>query len=93
MVDFEGLNGVADEPDPLSVQLREKFREALKGKLKTRECEGCPLFSKEVIDFLIDQLVDAIHRMDKASQTMEDFIKLFNELEIALFKEKMRGSD
>ena len=93
MVDFEGLNGVADEPDPLSVELRKKFREALKGKLKTRECEGCPLFSKEVIDFLMDQLVDAINRMDKASQIMEDFIVMFKEIEEALFKEKMRGPE
>ena len=93
MIDFEGLNGISDEPDPLTVELRKKFREALKGKFKTRECEGCPLFSKEVIDFLMDQLVDAINRMDKASQTMENFIEVFKELEIALFKEKMRGPE
>ena len=93
MVDFEGLNGISEEPDPLSVELRKKFREALKGKLKTRECEGCPLFTKEVVDFLIDQLVDASHRMDKASQTMENFIEVFKEIELSLFKAKMRGPD
>jgi len=88
---FKGVSN--EDKDELSEELKKKFQEALKGKLKTRECEGCPLFSKAVIDFLIDQLVEAINRMDKASQTMEEFIALFCEIEESEFKARMRGGD
>jgi len=86
------FNGVSDdEESELSEELKNKFHEALKGKLKTRECESCPLFSKEIIDFLIDQIVEANHRIDKASQTMEEFITLFKDIEESEMKARMRG--
>lgn len=77
----------------------EKFRREVYGLMKkalndpeTSSCPSCVFYVQgRVIEFLMSMFTEAVHRIDVSAQVMEDFITLFNELEIALFKEKMRG--
>lgn len=70
-------------PPNLSEDLKKKFHEALKGRLDSRSCQDCPSARGfvQVMDFVIDQLVCSAERMDSASQTMEKFISIFEQLE------------
>jgi len=77
----------------------EKFRKEVYGLMKealenpeTSSCQMCVFYTQgRVIEFMMSMFTEAVHRIDISAQIMEDFINLFNELEIALFKEKMRG--
>jgi len=42
------------------------------------------------MDFVIDQLIDSAMRMDRASQTMEKFIFIFEQLEEKEMKARFR---
>ena len=70
-------------PPNISEELKKKFHEALKGKLDIRTCLNCPSARGfvQTMDFVIDQLIDSAMRMDRASQTMEKFISIFEQLE------------
>ena len=74
---------------------REKFFGLMKETLETPEtvsCQDCVFYTQgRVIEFMMSMFTEAVKRIDVSAQIMEDFITLFNELEIALFKEKMRG--
>ncbi len=82
-------------PPHLSEELKKKFREALKGKLAVHECSTCPQSRAfvPVMEFMIGMLADASERMDIASQRMEEYIELFNQLEEKLMKDRMLGDD
>ena len=85
-----------DEAGPeLSEELKKKFHEALKGKLATPTCRDCIKSQNfiQVIEFLIPMYSEAIERIDRASQTMEEFISVFKELEERLMKARMLGDD
>lgn len=74
-----------------SSDFSERFNE-LKSELNKNYCEGCPFRRQgDVIDLLIELFTESINALDKSAQTMEDHIALFNEIEEALFKEKMKG--
>lgn len=84
-----------EEVSKLSEAMKEKFRKALDGKLKTpvcRDCVGSRGFV-QVMEFVIDMMTDATERMDVASQRMEDFIEVFNQLEEREMKARMTGVD
>ena len=72
-----------DTPPNISEELKKKFHEALKGKRDIRTCRDCPSARGfvQTMDFVIDQLIDSAMRMDRASQTMEKFISIFEQLE------------
>ena len=82
-----------EERRAFSEDLKKKFHEAMKGKLDLRTCRDCPSARGfvQTVEFLIDMLVDANIRIDKASQTMENFIALFYEIEEREFKGRMEG--
>ena len=84
-----------ESPPNLSDELKEKFHKALEGKLDLRTCRDCvgARGFVQVMDFVIEQLTDAASRMDVASQRMEDFIEVFNQLEERLMKARMLGDD
>ena len=84
-----------DDGPHLSEDLKKKFREALKGKLAIHECATCPQSRSfvPVVEFLIEMITEAAGRMDIASQRMEDFIDVFNQLEERLMKARMLGDD
>ncbi len=84
-----------DEGPELSEELKKKFHEALKGKLAVHECSICPQSRAfvSVMEFTIGMLADASERMDIASQRMEEYIELFNQLEEQLMKARMLGDD
>ena len=67
----------------LSDDLKKRFHEALKGRLDSRSCLDCPSARGfvQTMDFVIEMLTDAANRMDVASQRMEEFIQVFNQLE------------
>ena len=74
----------SDGPEPnISDELKKKFHEALKGRLDSRSCLDCPSARGfvQTMDFVIDMLTNATERMDIASQRMEEFIQVFNQLE------------
>jgi hypothetical protein len=83
------------EPVEVSDELKRKFALALKGTLKTPNCRDCVRSGGfvSVVEFLIDLWGIAIERIDVASQTMEDFIEIFKELEIREMKARMLGED
>ena len=70
-------------PVKISEKLKKRFHEALKGRLAVLECATCPQSRSfvPVVEFLIGMITDATGRMDIASQRMEDFIELFEQLE------------
>ena len=70
-------------PPNISEELKAKFRKALEGKLELPRCRDCVKSRNfvQVIEFLIPMYREAIERMDRASQTMEEFISVFNQLE------------
>lgn len=69
----------------------ERFKE-LKSELNETYCETCPFRRQgDVIDLLIELFTASLDAIDKSAQIMEDHIKLFREIEEALFKERMRG--
>ena len=72
-----------DTPPNISEELKKKFKEALKGRLENRTCQDCPGARGfvQVVEFLIDNHIEAIMRIDKAAQIMEDFIQVFKQLE------------
>lgn len=71
----------------------ERFHILKKG-LNETYCETCPFKRQgDVIDLLIELFTASLDEIDKSSQIMEDHIRLFREIEEALFKEKMRGGD
>ena len=82
-------------PSEISAELKKKFHEALKGKLAIPNCRDCPQSRGfvQVIEFLIPIITDANERIDRASQTMEKFIDLFEQLEESLMKARMLGDD
>lgn len=84
-----------DDGPHLSEELKKKFQEALKGKLDPKTCRDCASSRGfvQVVEFLIEQFTEAIVRMDRASQTMEDYIAVFNQLEERLMKARMLGED
>ena len=79
----------------ISKELKEKFAKALKGRLKTRTCRDCPqaLGFVQVVEFLIDGHLEAVARIDRAAQTMEEFIEIFRELELKEVKARMSQED
>jgi hypothetical protein len=87
---YRGLSG----PE-LTEEQKRAFREALNSRLNTPNCAECPGARGfvQVIEFLIDHWAEAVDRMDKASQTMEAFLKLFGELEENLTKMRMTGGE
>ena len=76
---------------------RKEFYGLMKEALDTPETSSCPMCvfytQGRVIEFMLSMFIEAVKRIDVAAQTMEDFIKVFKEIEISLFKEKMRGPD
>ena len=85
-----------DEISPnLSDELKKKFQEALKGKLAIHECATCPQSRSfvPVVEFLIEMITEAVGRMDIASQRMEEYISVFNQLEERLMKARMLGDE
>ena len=46
-----------------------------------------------MVEFLIEQFTESIMRIDRASQTMEEYISIFNQLEENLMKAQMLGDD
>ena len=86
-------NHYTDEGPELSEELKKKFHEALKGKLNPQTCLDCASSRGfvQVVEFLIEQFTEAIMRIDRASQTMEEYIEVFNQLEERLMKARMRG--
>jgi len=76
----------------LSKELKEKFAKALKGRLDLPNCRDCIRAQGfvQVVHFLIDGQIEAVSRIDRAAQVMEDFIELFKSLEIRAMKERMR---
>jgi hypothetical protein len=76
-------------------ELKEKWKRALDHKLALPHCGDCVRSRNfvQVVEFLIDNFTIAVIRMDQASQTMEDFIELFKEIEISEMKARMRGED
>jgi hypothetical protein len=84
-----------DTPPKITEEQRERFQKALKGQLSTRTCRDCPQSHGfvQVVEFLIDNWIEAVDRVDRASQTMEEFIALFKELEIREMKNRMLGED
>ena len=91
-----GFKGIADADGPqISEELKKKFQEALKGRLAVPECATCPKARSfvPVVEFLIDTITDVTNRMDTASQRMEEFIEMFNQLEERAMKDRMLGED
>lgn len=84
-----------ESPPNLSDELKRKFHEALKGKLEPQTCRDCASSRGfvQVVEFMIDMMTDATMRMDIASQRMEEFIEVFNQLEEKEMKARMRGED
>lgn len=82
-------------PPNLSDELKKKFKEALKGRLDPQTCRDCGSSRGfvQVVEFLIEQFTEAIIRMDRASQTMEEYIEVFNQLEERLMKARMLEDD
>ena len=82
-------------PPNLSDELKEKFAKALEGKLELPRCRDCVKSQNfvQVIQFLIPMYAEAIERIDRASQTMEEYIEVFNQLEERLMKARMLGED
>ncbi len=80
-----------DEGPELSDELKKKFREALNQPLKGPHCSEGPGSRGfvAVVDFMIEMMTDATGRMDVASQRMEDYIDVFNQLEERLMKARM----
>lgn len=76
-------NHYTDEGPELSEELKEKFKKALEGKLDLPKCRDCVKSQNfvQVIEFLIPMYSEAIERIDRASQIMEEFISVFNQLE------------
>ena len=92
----KGFGGIADVDGPqLSEELKKKFQEALKGRLDPQTCRDCASSRGfvQVVEFLIEQFTEAIMRIDRASQTMEEYIAVFNQLEERLMKARMLGDD
>ena len=83
------------EVSKLSEELKAKFAKALEGKLELPRCRDCVKSQNfvQVIQFLIPMYSEAIERIDRASQTMEEFIEVFNQLEERLMKARMLGDD
>ena len=82
-------------PPNLSDELKEKFQKALKGKLAIHECATCPQSRSfvPVVEFLIEMITETAGRMDIASQRMEEYIDVFNQLEERLMKARMTGDE
>lgn len=79
----------------ISSELKKKFALALKGRLKIPNCRDCPSARGfvQVVEFLIDGHIEAVERMDRAAQIMEEFIEVFRELELREMKARMGGDD
>lgn len=90
---FEGVKD--EEVSILSDELKAKFNLALKGRLKTPTCRDCVSAQGfvQVVEFLIDGHLEAVTRMDRACQVMEDFIEVFTQLEERAMKLRMLGED
>ncbi len=82
-------------PLNLSEELKKKLKEALEGRLDPQTCRDCASSRGfvQVVEFLIEQFTEAIIRMDRASQTMEEYIEVFNQLEERLMKARMLGDE
>ena len=87
--------GYNEEGPAISEELKKKFNLALKGRLKTPTCRDCPQARGfvQVVEFLIDGHIEAVSRMDRAAQVMEEFIEVFRELELKEMKARMNGED
>lgn len=85
-----------DKTGPLiSEELKAKFKKALEGRLELPNCRDCIRAQGfvQVVHFLIDGHLEAVSRMDRAAQVMEEFIELFRELEVRAMKERMNGEE
>ena len=84
-----------DEGPELSEELKAKFKLALEGKRELPKCQDCVKSQNfvQVINFLIPLFTEAIERMDRASQTMDEYIAVFEQLEERLMKARMLGDD
>lgn len=90
------MSPFTDDTDPLiSEELKAKFAKALKGRLDLPNCRDCIKAQGfvQVVHFLIDGHLEAVRRIDRAAQIMEDFIEVFRELEIMEMKARMKGDD
>ncbi len=74
----------------LSEELKAKFKLALEGKLELPHCRDCIKSQNfvQVIEFLIPFITGATERIDRASQTMERFIEIFDQLEEKAMKDR-----
>ena len=90
---MRGPRDLNREGPELSEELKKKFHEALKGKLAIPNCRDCPQARGfvQVVEFLIDGHIEAVERMDKAAQIMEDFIGVFRQLEEKDFMKRFVG--
>ena len=88
-----------DEGPELSEELKAKFKLALEGKLGLPHCRDCIKSQNfvQVVEFLIPFIVEANERLDRASQTMERFIAICEQLDEkdmkARFSELEPGGD
>lgn len=84
-----------ETPPNISEELKAKFRKALEGQLELPRCRDCIKSQNfvQVIEFLIPMYTEAIERIDRASQTMEEFISVFAQLEEREMKARMLGDE
>ena len=80
----------------LSEELKAKFKKALEGKLELPHCRDCIKSQNfvQVIEFLIPLITEANERIDRASQIMEKFIEIYEQLEEKAMKDRFEpGGD
>lgn len=85
----------------VSIMADEKFKRDVYGLMKealenpeTESCQDCVFYTQgRVIEFMMSMFIEAIRKIDVSAQVMEDFVKVFYEIEESLFKEKMRGPE
>ena len=71
-----------DQEPNISEELKAKFKKALEGKLELPNCRDCIRAQGfvQVVHFLIDGHLEAVERLDKACQVMEEFTDMFKDL-------------
>ncbi len=79
----------------ISEELKAKFKKALEGKLELPNCRDCIRAQGfvQVVHFLIDGHVEAVEKIDKACQVMEEFTEMFKDLMERDMKLRIKGDN